>query len=53
MKFWRVIDLAIAGIALAIGVAIIVWGYEPPNIVPTYILLSIVLFDKAREESNY
>ncbi len=53
MKFWRVVDLAVAGIALAIGFAIIVWGYEPPTSWSTYFLLSIVLFDKARKESNY
>ncbi len=53
MKFWRAFDFTIGGVALAIGVAIIVWGYDPPNIWPTYVLLSIVLFDKARKESNY
>ncbi len=53
MKFWRVTDLAIAGVSLAIGVAIIVWGYDPPTTWSTYLLLSIVLFDRARDESNY
>lgn len=53
MKFWRVADLTIAGVALAIGFANIIWGYEPANIWPTYLLLSIVLFDRARKESNY
>ncbi len=53
MKFWRVVDLVIAGVSLAIGVAIIVWGYDPPTTWSTYLLLSFVLFDRARQESNY
>ncbi len=53
MKFWRVTDFAIAGIALVLAVANLGWGYTPPNLYPTYFLLSIVLFNKAKKASNY
>ncbi len=53
MKYWRVIDLGVAGVALAIGFANIIWGYEPASLWPTYFYLSIVLFNKASQESNY
>lgn len=53
MKFWRVTDFAIAGLALGLGVANLGWGYTPPNLYPTFFFLSILLFNKAREKSNY
>lgn len=53
MKFWRVIDIIVALSSLGIGIAIIFWSYQPPNIWPVYILLGIVLLNKATQESNY
>lgn len=53
MKFWRYVDVTIAGLAFAIGVAIILWDYQPASNWSTYFLLSIVLFDRASKESNY
>jgi len=53
VRFWRVTDFAIAGLALGLAFANLGWGYSPPTLYPTFFLLSILLFNKARKKSNY